>query len=156
VSTTPSGTNTTVCLLEAFLSTVHTTSALLPYTIVTGPTKGSLSGTGSTRTYTRNNGTSGTDTLTYKVTDRGDPDNCTGFPSATCDGPLSSDTKTVTITIINGAPSATDATVHTNEDTSKLQRQTTRQNYSHRTTSKATSFATNGTLFQGNSTPPAD
>src|SRR5207248_10541364 len=86
VSTTPSGTNTTVCLLEAFLSTVHTTSALLPYTTLFRSTKGSLSGTGSTRTYTRNNGTSGTDTLTYKVTDRGDPDNCTGFPSATCDG----------------------------------------------------------------------
>src|SRR5437588_12304970 len=57
-------------LFRSLVSDVETSNANLTYTIVTGPTKGSLSGTGSTRTYTRNNGTSGTDTLTYKVTDR--------------------------------------------------------------------------------------
>jgi Ca2+-binding RTX toxin-like protein len=41
-------------------------------------------------------------TIDYKVTDRGDPDNCTGAPGASCDAPK--DSATITVTPVNDAP----------------------------------------------------
>src|SRR5439155_25380996 len=63
----------------------------------------------------------GSDSFTYKVTDRGDPDNC-GLPSTSCDGPKSSATKTVSITVnpVNDKPTAssTPSSLTMNEDAS--------------------------------------
>src|SRR5205085_2390204 len=81
-----------------------------------------LTGTSQNRTYTPAANFNGTDTFTFKVTDRGDPDNCTGAPSATCSAALTSSTQTVTITVnpVNDAPITTVPTAQTtNEDTSK-------------------------------------
>src|SRR5437588_7016953 len=87
-------------LFRSLVSDVETSNANLTYTIVTGPTKGSLSGTGSTRTYRSEEHTSELQTHSDIVCRLLLEKKNTGFPSATCDGPLSSDTKTVTITII--------------------------------------------------------
>ena len=46
--------------------------------------------------YTPNANYNGSDSFTYKVTDRGDPDNCSSAP---CDGPKTSTTQTVSITV---------------------------------------------------------
>ena len=92
--------------LGALVSDLETSDANLTYTIVSGPSKGVLTGSGQNKSYNVNADENGTDSFTYKVTDRGDPDNCGAGPG--CDAPLSSDTKTVTITInpVNDAPSA--------------------------------------------------
>ncbi len=58
------------------MSDVETADANLTYTIVVGPSHGSLSGTGTGRTYTPAANYNGPDSFTYSVTDRGDPDNC--------------------------------------------------------------------------------
>src|SRR5207302_95830 len=93
-------------------------NANLTYTIVSGPTAGSLNGSGASRTYTPNANFNGSDSFTYKVTDRGDPDNC-GVPSTSCDAAKTSATKTVSITVnpVNDAPVANDFSLCTNEDT---------------------------------------
>src|SRR5437763_15945607 len=62
--------------LSPVVSDVETTAASSAYTIVDEPTKGALSGSGPTFTYTPDEGATGDDTFTYTVTDRGDPDNC--------------------------------------------------------------------------------
>src|SRR5207302_114657 len=93
--------------LSAHVSDVETSNANLTYTIVSGPTAGSLSGSGGSRTYTPNANFNGSDSFTYKVTDRGDPDNC-GVPSTSCDAAKTSTTKTVSITVnpVNDQPTA--------------------------------------------------
>src|ERR687888_13573 len=93
--------------LGPLVSDVETSDANLSYTIVAAPAHGSLSGSGQSRTYAPNANYNGTDSFTYYVTDRGDPDNC-GAPSASCDGPESSATKTVSITVnpVNDKPTA--------------------------------------------------
>ena len=75
----------------------------LTYNVTNGPSLGSLTGTGANRTYTPNNGATGTDTFTY----------------VTNDGTTNSTPATVTITIneINDPPTADDQTVSTDEDT---------------------------------------
>src|SRR5205814_2051500 len=80
-------------------------NANLTYAVVTGPTHGTLTGSGSSRTYTPDANYNGTDSFTYKVTDRGDPDNC-GAPSTSCDAAKSSATKTISITVnpVNDQP----------------------------------------------------
>jgi hypothetical protein len=64
----------------------------------------------------------GADSFTYAVTDRGDPDSC-GAPLGTCSAALTSDTKTVSITVnpLNDKPSASasPASPSTPEDTTK-------------------------------------
>src|SRR5690349_12690934 len=83
-----------------------------------------MSGSGSSQTYTPDANYNGSDSLTYKVTDRGDPDNCSGSAPA-CDAAQTSATKTVSITVnsVNDAPAGTDAPTGTdraanlNEDT---------------------------------------
>jgi uncharacterized protein (TIGR03437 family) len=77
----------------------------LTYSIVTGPTHGTVSGgSGAARTYTPANGYSGPDSFTFRSND----------------GSLNSNTATVSITVTaaaNNAPTATGASVSTNEDT---------------------------------------
>jgi VCBS repeat-containing protein len=75
----------------------------LNYTVVTGPTKGILSGTGANLTYTPNANFYGSDSFTFKVND------------GTAD---SASTATVSITVnpVNDAPAAANDTTSTNED----------------------------------------
>src|SRR5581483_6685256 len=73
--------------------------------IVGGPAHGTLSGAGGSRTYTPDPDFNGSDSFTYQVSDRGDPDNC-GAPGPGCDAPTTSTTATVSITVnaVNDAP----------------------------------------------------
>jgi PKD repeat protein len=82
--------------------------ANLTYVIDSLPGNGTLSGSGAARSYTPQPDFNGTDRFTYHVVDRGDADNC-GTASAGCAAPISSATKTVTITVrpVNDAPQAT-------------------------------------------------
>jgi large repetitive protein len=105
--------------LTALAADTETSDANLTYTIVAGPTKGQLTGTGADLTYTPNTNTNDTDTFTFSVTDRGDPDRC-GEPVATvCTAALTSPTRTITITVnaVNDAPVAVVDSYTTNEDT---------------------------------------
>jgi VCBS repeat-containing protein len=98
---------------------VETLDADLTYAIVDGPANGELTGSGTTRTYTPNLHFNGTDTFTFKVTDRGDPDNCGEPVVLVCAAPRTSTTQTITITIgaINDAPVAVADSFTTSEDT---------------------------------------
>ena len=100
--------------LASLASDVETSDANLTYTIVTPPAHGTATAT----TYTPDANFNGTDSLTYSVTDRGDPDNCSASPP-TCDAPKTSTIQTVSITVnpVNDAPNASDGTRTTNEDT---------------------------------------
>jgi hypothetical protein len=97
--------------LRPLVSDIETGDADLTYFIVSGPSHGTLTagGTNGTYSYDSDANYNGTDEFTYKVRDRGDPDNCTGAPSATCDSRLESEIKKVTITItpVNDKPVVT-------------------------------------------------
>ena len=75
----------------------------LSYSVVSGPTHGTLSGTGANLTYTPDENYNGSDSFTYKAND----------------GSLDSDPATVNITVtaVNDAPVAKDDSYSTNEDT---------------------------------------
>jgi hypothetical protein len=77
----------------------------LEYTIVSGPTHGSLSGTGADRTYTPDATYHGPDSFTFKVSD----------------GALDSNVATVSLTVtsVNEAPVAQGQSASTQEDTAK-------------------------------------
>ena len=93
----------------ALVSDVETSDANLTYNITALPAaKGTLSGSGSTRTLDSADDFNGTVEIPYTVTDRGDPDNC-GQPSTSCDAPETSVSKTVTVTVrpVNDAPTVT-------------------------------------------------
>ncbi len=77
----------------------------LTFTIVANPTKGTLTGSGASRTYTPNANANGTDSFTFKVND----------------GTADSNIATVTITVnpINDPPTATAQSVSTNKNTAK-------------------------------------
>ena len=81
------------------------------YEIVAGPANGSMSGT----TYTPDDDFHGTDSLTHRVIDRGDPDNCSATP---CDATETSTTETVSITVnpVNDTPQASSITLSVDED----------------------------------------
>ena len=88
--------------LRPLVSDVETSTAYLAYTIVSGPGHGVLqeiSGANGTFSYRSDANYNGSDIFTYKVTDRGDPDNCTGPPTVSCSDQLDSEVKTVPITI---------------------------------------------------------
>ena len=78
-------------------SDVETSGANLVYTVTTPPAHGSLSGTAPNLTYSPSANYSGPDSLTFTVTDRGDPDGC-GSPSPSCAGARSA-TATITIRV---------------------------------------------------------
>jgi hypothetical protein len=75
----------------------------LTYTVVNGPTRGTLSGTAPNLTYTPNPGTTGTDSFTFRAND----------------GTVDSNTATITITVTaqNDPPVAQAGMFATNEDT---------------------------------------
>jgi VCBS repeat-containing protein len=99
--------------LRSLVSDVETDDANLTYTIVSGPTAAQ----GTLTPDATDNGVfsfdsaadfNGTVTITYSVTDRGDPDNC-GAPDVSCDAAETSadQTFTITVTPVNDAPSFT-------------------------------------------------
>ena len=102
--------------LAALVADLETGDADLTYEILTAPAHGQLNGTGPSRTYTPDANYNGPDSFTYRVRDRGDPDNCSG---GGCDGPLFSGTDTVSITVgpVNDVPDATDTSLDVGEDT---------------------------------------
>jgi hypothetical protein len=77
----------------------------LTYEIVTGPSQGSLSGTGDQRTYTPNANANGTDSFTFRVNDGA------GFSAPA--------TVSITVTAVNDAPVANAQSVSTAEDAAK-------------------------------------
>jgi len=77
----------------------------LTYAIVTGPTKGTLSGTAPNLTYTPSLDANGADSFTYKVND------------GTVDSTVA--TVSITVTSVNDAPVAVAQSVTTAEDTAK-------------------------------------
>ncbi len=89
--------------LAALVDDLETADADLTFT-VTQPDHGTVTGAGASRTYTPVADFNGTDSFTYTVSDRGDPDNC-GAPGPACDD-TSSATGTITITVgaVNDAP----------------------------------------------------
>jgi Bacterial Ig domain/Cadherin domain/RTX calcium-binding nonapeptide repeat (4 copies)/Right handed beta helix region len=97
--------------LAALVSDVETADANLTYEIVTAPAHG----TATVTTYTPAGDFNGSDSLTYRVSDRGDPDNCAAAP---CDGPETSATETVSITVspVNDTPTAIASSVSVAED----------------------------------------
>ncbi len=70
--------------LAALVSDVETADGDLTYEIVTPPAHGVLTGSGGSRTYSPAADFNGSDSFTYWVTDRGDPDDC-GAPGPGCD-----------------------------------------------------------------------
>ena len=107
--------------LAALVSDVETADGDLTFEIVSGPADGDLTGSGGSRTYGPDPDFNGADSFTYRVTDRGDPDNC-GAPGPACDGPLTSTTETVSITVnpVNDVPLASPTSVSVDEDGSVL------------------------------------
>jgi hypothetical protein len=97
--------------LGSLVSDVETSDANLMYTVITQPAHGTVTGT----TYTPDPDYNGTDSLTYEVTDRGDPDNCSNAP---CDTAQSSTTETVSIDVapINDPPVAASQSLSVDED----------------------------------------
>ncbi len=108
--------NATEIGLALLVSDEETSDADLVYTIVSSVSHGVLTGTGPDFTYTPALNFNGSDTFTYSVTDRGDPDNC--VPGDDCAAALTSDVKTVTIEVrpVNSSPSAEDGSFGTEED----------------------------------------
>jgi hypothetical protein len=78
----------------------ETATANLTYAVLNNPLHGTLTTTidPRERRYTPTPGFSGTDTFTFTVTDRGDPDNC-GVPGPGCSAPLTSAAATVSIQV---------------------------------------------------------
>jgi VCBS repeat-containing protein len=107
--------------LRALVADVETADADLTYEIVTGPSAmaGSLAPTATNGVFafTPAPDFSGSTALTFRVTDRGDPDGAPGAPGYS--GPLSSSVRTfaITITPVNDAPVALARTATTAEDT---------------------------------------
>jgi VCBS repeat-containing protein len=87
-------------------SDVETPQANLSVSLVAGPAHGTLAITADgSFTYTPAADFNGSDSFTYKVTDRGDPDSCAGSPPA-CTAALDSNVAVVSITVnpVNDAP----------------------------------------------------
>jgi VCBS repeat-containing protein len=74
--------------LGVLASDLETPAAGLGFAVVTGPSKGSLTVSGSTGQYQPSPGASGDDSFTYRVTDGGDPDGC-GTAGLHCSAALS-------------------------------------------------------------------
>ncbi|NOT63534.1 MAG: tandem-95 repeat protein, partial [Acidobacteria bacterium] len=96
-------TTTEDTVVGALLDAVDAEGDAMTYTIVTQPTKGTLSGTAPVLIYTPNANFNGTDTFTYSASD----------------GKLTGNVGTITLVVtpVNDAPVAQGQTVATNEDT---------------------------------------
>lgn len=146
--------------LRTVSADIETTDANLAYSIVTDGSKGTATITGSTLTYNQSPNKSGTDTVTVRVTDRGDPDNCGPEVTGSCTAASYTD-KTVTITLVQTAPQATDQTgsskvVVDEDDAGELITFAGTDSQSDTLTFKVTSLPSNGKLFLGPSTDPLD
>jgi VCBS repeat-containing protein len=108
----------------------------LTYTIVNGPTNGTLTGTGASRTYTPNANYSGSDSFTFRVND----------------GTVNSNTATVSITVtpVNDAPVAQNQSVSTNKNQPYNGFVTATDADGNTLTYSPVSFPTNGTITGGN------
>ncbi|MFZ5927342.1 MAG: tandem-95 repeat protein [Acidobacteriota bacterium] len=108
---TPEDTNVSIDL-KTLISDVETAPAYMTYAILNGPSSGTLTANGPAGVYTFAPALNfnGQVTFTYKVTDRGDPDDCT-LNGISCSAPLESDVRTVTINVtpVNDAPVLTGA-----------------------------------------------
>jgi uncharacterized repeat protein (TIGR01451 family) len=90
----------TMINLRPLVADVETSRANLAYTIVSRPRHGTLqSALNGTLGYEPDAGYSGADSFTYKVTDRGDPDNCATVPSGSCTSQRESAVMAAPITI---------------------------------------------------------
>ena len=105
--------------LAGLVSDLETPVSGLSFVVVSGPAKGTLSGSGGSLIYTPSLNANGMDSFTYLVTDRGDPDGCSVLV-APCASPASSGVATVTLQIapVNDPPVAVADAVTTAEDTS--------------------------------------
>ena len=85
------------------LSCTDAESNPLTYTVLSGPSNGTLSGTGASRTYTPNENYNGSDSFTFKAND----------------GTVDSNIATVNITVdaVNDAPTCSNGSATTDEDT---------------------------------------
>ncbi|HYP24436.1 MAG TPA: Ig-like domain-containing protein, partial [Actinomycetota bacterium] len=95
---------------------VETDDADLTYEIVSQPADGTATLNGSTVTYTRTAPGRDDDELTFKVTDRGDPDDCDA-PGAGCAAARDSVVATVSVAFDYTRPTAAGQTLQTPEDT---------------------------------------
>jgi uncharacterized protein (TIGR03437 family) len=95
----------------------ETAAGNLSFTVTVNPAHGTLTGTGTNRTYTPTNNYIGPDSFQFTVTDRGKPDNC-GAAGPACSATLTSPAATVSITVlaVNTAPTAVGQSVTTNEN----------------------------------------
>jgi hypothetical protein len=136
----------------ALVSDLETSNADLTYNITAPPAaQGSVSGTGSTRSFDSADNFTGSVDIFCTVTDRGDPDNC-GTPNTTsCAAAETSLQKkvTVTVTLINDAPTANAQSLTTNEDINKLITLAGNDIEGDTLSYKITSLPTNGKLRQG-------
>src|SRR5262249_815635 len=85
-------------------SDLETGPANLGFTGTVNPAHGSLTGTAPNVIYHPASNYNGPDSFQFKVTDRGDPDNCS--PGPTCAAPRDSDDATVSIVVspVNDKP----------------------------------------------------
>jgi Ca2+-binding RTX toxin-like protein len=83
--------------LGGAVADLETADADLAWTI-TDPEHGTVTRTGTTLRYTPDPGFSGVDSVRFSVTDRGDPDGCTGA-GAGCDAARTSPEATLTVTV---------------------------------------------------------
>lgn len=102
--------------LATLASDVETADADLTYEITSQPTKGTVTLTGSTISYARTAPGRDADELSFKVTDRGDPDDC-GTPAASCTAARDSVVARVSVAFDYTRPSADGQTLQTPEDT---------------------------------------
>ncbi|MFN2587719.1 MAG: Ig-like domain-containing protein [Actinomycetota bacterium] len=103
--------------LAGLAADAETPDANLTYEIVDDPAGGTATLNGSTVTYTRTAAGRSADSFSFKVTDRGDPDDC-GLPLTTsCSGALDSNVATISVAFDNAAPEATRDALVTAEDT---------------------------------------
>jgi len=121
-ATGPSTSGTEVGVdLEPLVADIETSDIDLTYAVdsVTG---GTASISNETLTFTPTAGFSGTAAVTYGVTDRGDPDNCTGPASDTCDPSALADDGTITfsVTAARVPPVAVDDSLTLDEDSNAM------------------------------------
>jgi VCBS repeat-containing protein len=105
--------------VRPLVSDLETAKASLTYNLELGAAHGSVvNNHDGTFRYTPDANYNGPDSFAYSVTDRGDPDNCSGGPPS-CAAPLTSEPQKVSITVapVNDAPTASDGTANANEDT---------------------------------------
>jgi hypothetical protein len=112
-SRTTSEDTPTALNLAALVSDVETAGPDLSYAIVTPPAHGSA----TTTTYTPDDDFNGADSLTFKVTDRGDPDTCAAGPGCAASKTSRTATVSIVVTPVNDAPTATDGSLSTDQDT---------------------------------------